>query len=110
MRKSKIIKIDELEITVKELRVRDIYELFDGEFKLSIDVIDDLLQRCTDIDRNKLLDMTPTDLQTLFEGFKEVNAAFLDIAGRLGLDGLPEVLRENLQEQFAISLRSDTAP
>jgi hypothetical protein len=111
MRKSKIIKIDTLEITIKELRVRDIYELFSGdEDAPMLDRFDDLLTRCMDIDREQMLDMTPSDLKTIWDGFREVNVAFLDMAALVGIDDLPGLLKESLQSQFALSLQADTAP
>lgn len=102
MRKSKIVKIDDLEVTLKELRVRDIYELFsEDEDVTMMDRCDDLLSRCSNLRREQILDMTPTDVQTLWEGFREVNAAFLDMAAQVGLDDLPGILKSSLQEQFA---------
>ena len=110
MRKSKIIKIDDLEVTVKELRVRDIVELFNGsDDDPMLDRFDEVLTRCTDIRREQLMDMTPTDLQILWDGFREVNSAFLDLAALVGLDDLPGMLRNSLQSQFALSSVPDTA-
>ncbi len=104
MRKSKIIKIDDQEFTIKELKVRDIYELMGGEDDSMLTRIDSALGRCSDMTREQMMDMTPSDLQGIWEGFKEVNASFLSMAAQVGLDDLPGMLKNILQEQLTASL------
>ena len=107
MRKSKVVKIDRREITIKELRVKDVYDLVNDNSAGMLGMVDLVLERCTDIDRSSLLDMTPSDLKELVNGFTEVNEAFLDLAAMIGLDDLPAVIRSNLRSQFALSSQPD---
>ncbi len=101
MRNTKIIKIDDTEITLKELRVRDIYALFKaGEDTPLLSRVDDLLVRGSDLEREKMMDMTPTDLNKLWEGFKDVNQSFLDMGDRLGLSEMVKQIMENVQKSL----------
>ncbi len=111
MRKSKVLEIDGTDITLKELRVLDIFEIFSGEDNAGLSMKErlcDLLARCSDLTWEQVLQMTPTDLKEVWDGFVEVNRAFLDLAAMAGLDDLPGLIRSSLREQFAESLRQDT--
>lgn len=108
MRKSKIIKIDDLEVTLKALRVRDIYELFNDDDVSLMDRFNEILARCSDLDFDGLLDMTGDDLKNLMDGFLEVNAGFLELAAVLGLEELPQLIKNTLKEQFALSFQQVT--
>lgn len=44
------------------------------------------------------MDMTPSDLMLIFDGFKEVNAAFLEIAAAVGFSG--EMIKGVISESF----------
>lgn len=88
MRKIKIIKIDDREITVKELRVKDIREILTIGETLGDDILKDigrLLPFAADIKPENLEEMAPSEIMLLWEGFKEVNADFLAVIERLGI-------------------------
>jgi len=111
MPKSKIITINGEDITLRELRVRDIYDLLTMDDGVSMgDRFDDLLRRGTDISREQMLDWTPTDIKELLDAVKEVNSSFLDLAAMVGLDDPAAMMRKQLHEQFAGLSGPDTAP
>lgn len=106
MRKIKILKIDDNEITVKELRVKDIREiLLIGEGLEDGDIlknIEKLLPYAADIKFEELECMAPSEIKILWEGFKEVNADFLALVERLGIvKTLENLTRKHLTEAFA---------
>ena len=83
------------ELTVRE--VLDMCEQF-GKGPLVHD-LERLLPRMSNLTTNDLMDMTPGELEMLWEQVKEVNAAFFRIAGALGFG--------TVLESFCAELRSD---
>lgn len=87
MRKQKIIKIDNKEITVKELTVKDILAMADalekGDLKA---IVNTDLHRLTDLKIDDLKEMAPSEIRLVFEAAKEVNADFLSAARKVGLE------------------------
>jgi len=108
MRKHKTIKVDDNEITVHELRVRDIRQLMDigddMEGKPLADAIPEALKLCTDLPADRLEDMAPSEIQTVWEAFREVNAVFFDLAAKSGMvDQLKAAFQTHLTEFAADS-------
>ena len=105
MRKTKTIKIDEQEITLKELRVKDIRKILEAAENENDDAlkqIESLLPLVTDFKFEDLEGMAPSELQTLWEAFREVNAAFLSLTERLGIgEALKDFVRKNLNDALA---------
>jgi hypothetical protein len=105
MRKSKTIKIDDKEITVKELKVKDIRKLLDmpeAEKDDTMELVEKFLPVVTDIKLSDLDEMAPSELKVLWETFKEVNADFLEVTGRLGITKmLGSLIQKYLNEAFA---------
>lgn len=89
MRKTKIIKIDNKEITIKELRVKDIRTVLEiaenAEEDDFLKQAETLLPLVTDIKRDDIEEMAPSEIKILWEAFREVNADFLSVIGRLGI-------------------------
>lgn len=107
MRKTKTIKIDDREITVKELRVKDIIALagdVGGESGNTLEVVQKMLPLCVDIDKDALLDFAPSELRQLYVAFQEVNADFLEIVKALGLDKAKDAIVEAIQTTLSSSL------
>lgn len=112
MRKQKTVKIDDREITVKELRVKDVRQLLEMS-EVNEDDIMSLLDRflpvVTDIKSEDLEAMAPSELKVLWETFKEVNADFLEVTGHLGIGKmLGSLIRAHFSEAFADSLSAVT--
>jgi hypothetical protein len=88
MRKTKTIKIDDKEITVKELRAKDVRKILSIGETLGEDILKDierLLPLAFDIKPDEFEELAPSEIQLLWDAFKEVNAIFLAVIGRLGI-------------------------
>jgi hypothetical protein len=113
MRKTKIVKIDNKEITVRELRVKDIRQVLDLSDNAATDIMKDaetLLPLATDISLAELEEMAPSEIKVLWDAFKEVNADFLALIERLGITkALEGLIPEHLTRIFADLSSTDTA-
>ena len=105
MRKQKTIKIDEQEITVKELRVKDIRNIIEQGDKIvskGLDQIEKILPLATDLTLSQIEDMAPSELQIIWDAFREVNAAFFDLVAKTGLvEALKSSILKDLITLFA---------
>ena len=74
-----------LSVRLQELTVREVLDMCEqfGKGPLVHD-LERLLPRMSNLTTNDLMDMTPGELEMLWEQVKEVNAAFFRIAGALG--------------------------
>lgn len=112
MRHSKTIPLDDTRAaTVHELRVKDIRQLigkFSGLSALPVQELltdkfheaAELLKDCVTLPKGETLDdLTGSELETIAEGFKEVNAGFLRLAGLTAL--IPETLHSDSTKPVA---------
>lgn len=113
MRQRKTIKIDDKEITLAELTVEEILEFQDGlssdddSIDSFLGMIKTLLPKITkDVTVEDLKKMAPSEIETLVEGFKEVNAPFLRGAAWAGLGDLLAELRKAIMADFLKLLAS----
>jgi len=93
MRKTKTFKIEGYDQTfeVKELRVKEVLDFFQvttestdiDSFKNQI--IDKLLIKCSNIEFDDLLEMTPGEIEEIWKHFREVNNSFFVMARSTGL-------------------------
>ena len=107
MRKHKTLKIDDREITVKELRVRDIMEAFSGSDNAAdfMGKLETLLPRFTDgITPADLQEMAPSEIKSIYDAFKEVNAVFFALAQEMGLAGAFAEIKEAIKREFSGAL------
>lgn len=101
MRLTKTIKIDSDEITVKELRVKDLRRIMDGASDFSgLDQAIELLPMATSLSHEKIEDMAPSELGLVWDAFKEVNAIFLDLVEK---SGLVKILKASVQQSLTDS-------
>nr|WP_319491803.1 phage tail assembly protein [uncultured Desulfobacter sp.] len=109
MRKTKSIKIDDLEITLKELRVKDIRQILNRLSDLSgVEDAMELLPMVTDLPAEKLEEMAPSELNQVWEAAKEVNAFFLSLLEKSGvITALKDSIQASLTELFAELSRQD---
>ena len=106
MRKQKTVKIDDKEIAIKELRVKDFVEILEG---VSADTsiaalrgqIEKLLPLATDLTVESMMEMSPSELQQIYDGFREVNSVFFEGAGALGMGSLLAELKNSLLKDFS---------
>jgi len=103
MRKTKTIKIDGKEITVKELRVKDIRSMLADSEKIkgTGDVIK-LLPAAVNLTPAEIEEYAPSELKIIYDAFKEVNEVFFGLAAKSGMLGiLKNSLQKNLTDVFA---------
>lgn len=102
MRKRETLKIDDREITVHELRVKDWRKVLSGlEESDAGDLssrLEELLPLATDLTLEQMDEMAPSELEAVWEKFREVNASFFGRLRRMGLT--EEVLAEMFAGQF----------
>jgi hypothetical protein len=110
MRKSKVIKIDDREIVVKELTVRQIWGFFnqsngqtEGQDVPGGDTGRMLALACPDLPVDAAMDMAPSELEIIWKAFQEVNSVFLDLANSLGL---AEMVKELVRSTVITSTRA----
>ncbi|MBU0995395.1 MAG: hypothetical protein KJ737_23100 [Proteobacteria bacterium] len=108
MRKHKTIKIDDREITVKELRVKDYITLFQFEEKKDPDLetilsqVKAILPKVVNIAVDDMLDMAPSEIDLIWNTFKEVNASFLGAAQKLGLEKIVAEIKSAILADFSL--------
>lgn len=117
MRQRTTIKIDDKEITLKELTVAEILEFQD---RLSGDdtstegflgLVKDLLPKITqDVTVDDLKGMAPSEIEKLIEGFKECNRPFLKGISWIGLGDLMGELKRALMADFLRSFSGSSSP
>lgn len=107
MRKSKMITIgDGKEITVKELRIKEILSLFDDDNKDDfIGTLKVALPEYVGISYDELTELTPSEVEEIWVSFKEVNSVFFAISGKI----LPENLLDLVREKVGEILRGEFA-
>ena len=112
MPKTKTVKIDNKEITVKELRVKDIRTLLEIAERAEDDDFlkqaETLIPLVTDIKLNDIEEMAPSEIKILWGAFREVNADFLSAIERLGIkEAFISSIRKHLTDAFADLLNED---
>lgn len=95
MRKTKTIKIDDREITVRELRVKDIRMVMEkaGDLAAGFANLPEILPLASDISVSDLEEMAPSELETVWGAFKEVNSVFFNLAVK---SGIPQMMKDSL--------------
>ena len=90
MQKVKVIQIRDRSFTLKELPVRAIRSLINNEGEQELSMLDRcqglLTLACPELTATALDDLYPSEIMELWEGFEEVNAAFLDAVRLVGID------------------------
>ena len=90
-----------LDVRLHELTVREVLALGEqfGKGPLVQD-LERLLPRVSNLTTNDLLDMTPGELEQVWDEFREVNEAFFRIAGVLGFGRVLEAFRAQLRSDL----------
>ena len=104
MRKRKTIKIDDSEFTIIELTVRQVWDLVNTADKQDdVGSVERLLQQaCPELTREKAMGMAPSELDQIWQAFKEVNAVFLELARAAGLEtALIEAIKNEVTNSIA---------
>jgi len=118
MRVRKEIEIAEKEYVVRELTLREIIDYFQeltnesnkGEEESTTDTlayfkgeIQTLLTLALEGDHKveDFLEFTPSAIQSLYEGFKDVNKVFFDTAAKVGIDNILTEVSSMIRTEFS---------
>lgn len=115
MRKSKSFKIEghDKQFEIKELTAREIISIFQGDASSSEEASgksiadsfkDDLLPKCSNIVHDDLLDLTPSEIEFVYDQFKEVNKSFFDVARKAGMGRVIEEMIKGIIDKYSVSL------
>lgn len=116
MKRREIVKIDEKEITLKELTVIELLYIshrigwigetpgvsFEGKFEKQklMSLPDLILSFASDISKEEAVLLAPSEIQKLYVTFMEMNNATLLAAKRLGIDKVFEEMKKELVKVF----------
>lgn len=116
MRKTKRLKINDKEITVKELMIREIIEMADNDQIKSgvnvglLDIVKSILPNAVDgLTAEDMLDMYPSEIKTVYDAFKEVNEVFFGILASQTLEPVINAFKAELIRAMARDLRTSFA-
>lgn len=109
MQKIKNIQIGHRSFTLKELPVRAIWDIMDqkpGQGGGMEQYMHLLRLACPELTSETLVELYPSEIEELWQGFQEVNAAFLGVVNRIGLfdlliDTLKPVLEKEMRQAMA---------
>lgn len=94
MRKNKTFKMDDKEVQVYELRVKD-YRALIAKFgtqdispKMFLEEFENLIPMATNLTMADFDEMAPSEVEVVYENFKECNSVFFDLLSKLGLGDL----------------------
>jgi hypothetical protein len=114
MRKRKIVKIDDREVTILELRTKDWRKLFADLENLGQDGLkghlEEVLSLATDLTLDDLDEMAPSEIDLIWEAFEEVNKSFFGKLRKMGIS--EKFLFDWIAETFKkeLTLTSSTGP
>ena len=93
---------------LKEMTVKEIIDLMQGDFDTSLDglkqLIDKFLPLCSNIKQEDLYSMTPSEIEGIWEQFKEINSVFFRVSQQMGLNSMLGDLKEAVIKDFSSSL------
>ena len=111
MRRTTTFKMDDKEVVVYELKVRDYKELlgkFGGNIEMTpalfLENFSEIMPKATNLSMEDILDMAPSEIMVIYENFKECNETFFGLLDKIGLgtmlDSLKEALKSDLSKAF----------
>lgn len=99
MRKTKTFQIEgyDKQFVVNEISVRQIFSLFDQEKTVSfLSLLDEqFLPMAGNITYEEIQDMVPSEIEIVWQKFKEVNSSFFGLARVKGVDQLIQKIQES---------------
>ncbi len=103
MRQSKTITIDDDRITVFEVIVEDLLAVIESSNEELRERVDELLPKCSDLPLSRMKKMAPSELNQVWEAFREVNSVFFSTIDKLGIMGtiIPEIKKAVVAEMQA---------
>ncbi len=110
MAKSKVIDLGRDKITVRELTLEEIHQLFEAVEENPTDGIINMLESCTTAKRAQLLKQAPSDIQPLVDGMVEVNKNFLDQCRQTNNEGMAKSFETLLRQVSLIAFLPSSPP
>lgn len=118
MAREKSVEISsELRITVRELTVDQIERFVNeigpqaGEEDFTMHFVMrvvELLEECTGASLEDVRSMTPSEIQSIYEAFREVNSVFFEIPQKLGIADLWDEIKKNIVNDLFSVLGNQT--
>lgn len=109
MAKSEVVDLGRTQVTVRELTLEEIKELFDATEKSATDGIVNMMEKATTIKRADLMKMAPSDMEPMLDKLVEVNSSFLGLCRRANNHELAESL-ETLLSQVSLIAFFQSSP
>lgn len=106
---SKTVKINDTTVTVRELTVREIYDLANGSGDNAAAAIAELLETCSTVKTEFVMELAPSELQPLIEAMIEVNRPFLDQAAAIGMDEAAAGMEKMVRSIFSLPFLASSA-
>lgn len=116
MKQRKVAKIDDKEITLKELSVKDLLYVchrtgwvgtisgidFEKDFNnyKSMSIVGVILKLSSDISIKELLVLAPSEIKKLYDIFVEINEVTFSVAKYLGVGNIMEDVKRDLVSTF----------
>ena len=86
VRKSKTIKIDDREITVKELYVKDFKKILKIANTLTVtNIFSEIVPIASDLPVEDFDNLAPSEIEYIWNAIKEVNSVFFNVAVKSGM-------------------------
>ena len=113
MRNTRTFEIEGYKKTflVKELKVKEIISLMneDDLNDTSLDTLkrifsEKFLPMCSNIELEDLEEMTPSEIEQIWDEFKEANKSFFGLAQKMGLEQMLQKLKEGILVDFSRSV------
>lgn len=90
---------------IKELTVKEIIDLMQSDLDTSLDSFKQLfgkfLPLCSNIKPEEFYSMTPSELENLWDKFKEINSVFFKVSQQMGMDQMLGDLKEAVIKDFS---------
>ena len=107
--KEKTIEIDiddktKKNFTVFEIRPYDVLKIAEQGDVSTLDFINKILDLCSTLTIGDLQELYPSDLEKIYEAFKELNRPFFRGVQAMGLDGLIQEKIPNLKKYFLTNI------
>ena len=107
-RKTQAVTINDKEIIVKELSVRQVLGLFESDAGTTgptlpalLGKFQELLPIATGMSVEELSDMTPSELLVVYNVFKEVNSVFFGLMANLGITQILAEIKASTVQSFS---------
>ena len=115
MQKTKTVTIDKETFTVKELSIKTIYGLINNKDTKKVtdkDFFEELLRlSCPELTFEKMLEMYPSEVDEIYQVWKEVNKSFLAAMDRLGIFQLvQQAVQPLIKLSLAEAVKKKAAP